>query len=163
MSTTGNRNNSWADFRPRLMKIANYWAKMPVLSPILIADSVMSGFYDKCKSEDCRDIRSILDIVLMAMERYTEYKKIQWLCTANLYFIVRSSSVTSAMNLKMKRKILSSLLNVMYALRRDTVVARNSCLILCQFELPADVVRSANKPCKLKDFILKHNHLISEI
>lgn len=82
--------------------------------------------------------RSIFDIVLMAMERYTETKKIQYSCTATLYFIVRS--ISSAMNLKMKRKILSCLLNVMYAHRLDTVVVRNSCLILCQFEHPADVV-----------------------
>ena len=84
--------------------------------------------------------RSIFDTVLMAMERYTETKKIQYSCTATLYFIVRSN-ISSAMNVKMKRKILSTLLNVMYAHRHDTVVVRNSCLILCQFELPKDVVR----------------------
>ena len=75
----------------------------------------------------------------MAMERYTETKKIQYSCTASLYFIVKLN-ISSAMNLKMKRKILSTLLNVMYAHRHDTVVVRNSCLILCQFELPHDVV-----------------------
>ena len=78
------------------------------------------------------------------MERYTEIKKIQYSCTATLYFIVRSA-ITSAMNLKMKRKILSTLLNVMYAHRQDTVVMRNSCLILCQFELPNDVVSKERK------------------
>ena len=76
----------------------------------------------------------------MAMERYTDTKKIQYSCTASLYFIVKLN-ISSAMNLKMKRKILSTLLNVMYAHRHDTVVVRNSCLILCQFELPHDVVR----------------------
>ena len=76
------------------------------------------------------------------MERYTETKKIQYSCTATLYFIVRSN-IGSDMNVKMKRKILSTLLNVMYAHRNDTVVVRNSCLILCQFELPNDVVSTA--------------------
>ena len=84
--------------------------------------------------------RSIFDVVLMAMERYTDTKKIQYSCTASLYFIVKLN-ISSAMNLKMKRKILSTLLNVMYAHRHDTVVVRNSCLILCQFELPHAVVR----------------------
>lgn len=103
-----------------------------------VLDSVLSGFYHKVRIEDCQDIWSIFDIVLMAMERYTENQQIQYSCTATLYFIVRS--LNKAMNLKMKRKILSCLLNVMYAHKTNTVVVRNSCLILCQFELPADVV-----------------------
>merc|ERR1712062_345072 len=84
----------------------------------------------------------------MAMERYTDTKKIQYSCTASLYFIVKLN-ISSAMNLKMKRKILSTLLNVMYAHRHDTVVVRNSCLILCQFELPHDVKFEYEKLVKI--------------
>ena len=37
--------------------------------------------------------RSIFDVVLMAMERYTDTKKIQYSCTASLYFIVKVGSL----------------------------------------------------------------------
>ena len=61
------------------------------------------------------------------------------------------------MNLKMKRKILSTLLNVMYAHRHDTVVVRNSCLILCQFELPHDVKFEYEKLVKILLFIISEH------
>ena len=75
----------------------------------------------------------------MAMERYTETKKIQFSCTAILYYIVLYN-INADMNLKVKRKVLSTLLNIMYAHRHDTVVVRNGCLTLSRFELPHDVV-----------------------
>ena len=75
----------------------------------------------------------------MAMERYTEMKKIQFSCTAILYYIVLYN-INGDMNLKVKRKVLSTLLNIMYAHRHDTVVVRNGCLTLSRFELPHDVV-----------------------
>ena len=75
----------------------------------------------------------------MAMERYTETKKIQFSCTAILYYIVLYN-INGDMNLKVKRKVLSTLLNIMYAHRHDTVVVRNGCLTLSRFELPHDVV-----------------------
>ena len=57
----------------------------------------------------------------------------------------------------MKRKILSTLLNVMYAHRHDTVVVRNSCLILCQFELPHDVKFEYEKLVKILLFIISEH------
>lgn len=125
-----------------------------------VLDSVLAGFYHKVRTEegqeDCQDIWSIFDVVLMAMERYTDTKKIQYSCTASLYFIVKLN-ISSAMNLKMKRKILSTLLNVMYAHRHDTVVVRNSCLILCQFELPHDVKFEYEKLVKILLFIISEH------
>jgi len=127
-----------------------------------VLDSVLAGLYHVVRTEegrgqeDCQDIWSIFDVVLMAMERYTETKKIQYSCTASLYFIVKLN-ISSAMNLKMKRKILSTLLNVMYAHRHDTVVVRNSCLILCQFELPHDVKFEYEKLVKILLFIISEH------
>lgn len=43
----------------------------------------------------------------------------------------------------MKRKILSTLLNGMFAHMSDAVMMRNGCLTLCQFSIPQDVVRKA--------------------
>jgi len=125
-----------------------------------VLDNVLAGFYHKVRTEegqeDCQDIWSIFDVVLMAMERYTDTKKIQYSCTASLYFIVKLN-ISSAMNLRMKQKILSTLLNVMYAHRHDTVVVRNSCLILCQFELPHDVKFEYEKLVKILLFIISEH------
>ena len=104
-----------------------------------VLETVLAGFYHRVRTEDYKDNKSILEIVLIAMERYTETKKIQFSCTATLYYIVLYN-INGGMNLKVKRKVLSTLLNIMYAHRHDTVVVRNGCLTLSRFELPHDVV-----------------------
>ena len=74
------------------------------------------------------------------MERYTDSKKIQMYCTTTLYYLVRCHLTQVAMNIRVKQKIISTLLNVMYAHRHDTTIVRNGCLTICQFQLPHDVV-----------------------
>ena len=74
------------------------------------------------------------------MERYTDSKKIQINCTSILYYLVRNSLNNGAENIRVKQKVISTLLNVMYAHRHDTVIVRNGCLTVCQFQLPHDVV-----------------------
>ncbi len=56
------------------------------------------------------------------------------------------SELRESINVKMKKKVLSTLLNGMFAHRGDAVMMRNGCLTLCQFSIPSDVVRSAAPP-----------------
>ena len=42
--------------------------------------------------------------------------------------------------MKVKRKILSTLLNGMLTHKEDPTMMRNGCLTLCQFQIPADVL-----------------------
>ena len=50
------------------------------------------------------------------------------------------SEVRDSINVKMKKKILATLLNGMFAHKSDPVMMRNGCLTLCQFAIPGDVV-----------------------
>lgn len=51
------------------------------------------------------------------------------------------SELRDSINVKMKKKILATLLNGMFAHKSDPVMMRNGCLTLCQFAIPNDVVR----------------------
>ena len=59
--------------------------------------------------------------------------------SASLYYVVKSE-LRDSINVKMKKKILATLLNGMFAHKSDPVMMRNGCLTLCQFAIPGDVV-----------------------
>ena len=59
--------------------------------------------------------------------------------SASLYYVVKSE-LRDSINVKMKKKILATLLNGMFAHKSDPVMMRNGCLTLCQFAIPSDVV-----------------------
>ena len=63
--------------------------------------------------------------------------------SASLYYVVKSE-LRDSINVKMKKKILSTLLNGMFAHKNDPVMMRNGCLTLCQFAIPSDVVSGRN-------------------
>ena len=75
--------------------------------------------------------------------------------SASLYYIVKNDDFKGQINLKMKKKILSTLLNGMFAHKSDSVMMRNGCLTLCQFTIPDDVVRSTYWPLTMR-FINLH-------
>ena len=76
--------------------------------------------------------------------------------------MVKSDKLKSDWNIKVKRRILKTLLDAMLCHRGDPTMMRNGCLILCQFQIPADVIfdyrrlvifnlkRNINKPKGLK-------------
>ena len=53
---------------------------------------------------------------------------------------MKSESLRKDWNVKVKRKILSTLLNGMLNHKEDPTMMRNGCLTLCQFQIPADVL-----------------------
>ena len=59
--------------------------------------------------------------------------------SASLYYVVKSE-LPGPINVKLKQKILSTLLNGMFAHKYDSVMMRNGCLTLCRFQIPQDVV-----------------------
>ena len=64
--------------------------------------------------------------------------------SASLYYVVKSE-LRDSINVKMKKKILATLLNGMFAHKSDPVMMRNGCLTLCQFAIPNDVVRGTER------------------
>ena len=69
-----------------------------------------------------------------------ENRHVQISGSAVLYYIVKSDSFRKQWNLKMKRKILSILLNSMVAHKEDITMMQNGCLIICLFRIPQDVL-----------------------
>ena len=73
-----------------------------------------------------------------------------------MYYVVKSDQVKRDWNIKVlkaiskmsnyiikiqvKRRILKTLLDAMLFHRGDPTMMRNGCLILCQFQIPADVI-----------------------
>ena len=90
--------------------------------------------------ETCVDLHQALDILLLAMERHSHEKHIQISGSASLYYVVKSESLKRDWNVKVKRKILTTLLNGMLTHREDPTMMRNGCLTLCQFQIPQDVL-----------------------
>ena len=74
------------------------------------------------------------------MESHLHEKHIQISGSASLYYVVKSDKLKREWNIKVKRRILKTLLDAMLCHRGDPTMMRNGCLILCQFAIPADVI-----------------------
>ena len=67
------------------------------------------------------------------------FQKIQQAGSACLYYVVKEEP-RDRINVKVKQKILATLLNAMFGHKDDPDMMRNGCLTLCQFDIPNDVV-----------------------
>ena len=72
--------------------------------------------------------------------RYVDEKHIQISGSASLYYLVMTEKLRKDWNLKMKRKILLTLLTGMLAHKDDPTLLRNGCLIISLFRVPADIL-----------------------
>lgn len=125
-----------------------------------VLESVLIAISEKIRVDDIKNHKNtmaMLDITLLAMERYADIKKFQMYCTITLYYLVRGL-LNDYINIRVKQKIISTLLNVMYGHRHDTTIVRNGCLTICQFQLPHDVKFEYEKLVKILLFIVsEHN------
>ena len=116
-----------------------------------IMESVLNTLYSIFRVENCRNYKSALDVILMAMDRHPAEKVIQISGSASMYYVVRSN-ILDKINVKVKRKILSTVLNGMLAHKDDPIMMRNGCLTLCNFQIPQDFV---SIPLYFQHFIFK--------
>ncbi|XP_023946374.2 protein zer-1 homolog [Bicyclus anynana] len=80
-----------------------------------------------------------LYVVLNAMEQHVSEKHIQISGSAILFYIVKGKEKTR-IGVKLKKRIITALLNGMEAHLGDDTLMRNGCLTLCQFKIPVDVL-----------------------
>ncbi len=90
------------------------------------------------------------------MDRHPREKVIQISGSASLYYVMKSE-VRSSVNVRMKRKVLATLLNGMFVHRGDPVMMRNGCLTLCQFAIPQDVVFDYRRVVKILLYIVSEH------
>lgn len=105
-----------------------------------VLENILNDLFHVFRFDNCQNIREALDVLLMAMERHIDQKHIQISGSASLYYVAKSETVKRDLNLRVKRKILSTLLNGMLTHRADPTMMRNGCLTLCQFQIPQDVL-----------------------
>jgi len=107
------------------------------LSRPSVMESILNNLYNFFRYEKCHNYRGAIDIILMAMDRYPAEKVIQISGSACICYVV-NTDVLERINVKVKRKIFSTLLNGMLAHSDDPVMMRNGCLALSQFRYAGD-------------------------
>ena len=86
-----------------------------------------------------KDFQPHLDLVLLVMNRYPEEKKIQFAGSACLFYIVKGDQEEvekrlNSINIKMKEKIIGTIVNAMFCHKEEDNMLRNGLLTLGQFE-----------------------------
>ena len=105
-----------------------------------LQDGVTDAYEFLFRYDTCVDLHQALDILLLAMERHRHERHIQICGSASLYYVVKSGRLRRDWNVKVKQRILTTLLNGMLTHREDPTVMRNGCLTLYQFQIPQDVL-----------------------
>ncbi|KAG5869508.1 hypothetical protein JTB14_008059 [Gonioctena quinquepunctata] len=101
---------------------------------------VMNELFHLFRFENIENVGQALNIVLEAMSRHLHERHIQISGSATLFYIVKGTGRELHDDVKVKRKIITTLLNGMSVHRRDDTMMRNGCLTLCQFKIPVDVL-----------------------
>eukprot|EP00095_Tigriopus_kingsejongensis_P005858 snap_masked-scaffold38_size502422-processed-gene-0.10 protein:Tk05858 transcript:snap_masked-scaffold38_size502422-processed-gene-0.10-mRNA-1 annotation:"zer-1-like protein" len=123
----------------------------------VVLENVLNDLFHIFRYEICSNLKAALDIILLAMDRHPGEKVIQISGSASLYYVVKLE-LKQNINVKMKKKILSTLLNGMFAHKNDSVMMRNGCLTLCQFSMPQDVIFDYERLVRILLYIVaEHN------
>ncbi|KAJ8959490.1 hypothetical protein NQ318_022187 [Aromia moschata] len=101
---------------------------------------VMNELFHLFRFENCEHVGQALNIVLEAMSRHLHERHIQISGSATLFYIVKGTGRELHDDVKVKRKIITTLLNGMNVHKNDDTMMRNGCLTLCQFKIPVDVL-----------------------
>lgn len=101
---------------------------------------VLNELFHLFRYESCAHVGQALNIVLEAMNRHLTERHIQISGSATLFYIVKGSGAELHDVIRVKRRIITALLNGMSEYRYDDTMMRNGCLTLCQFKIPWDVI-----------------------
>jgi len=105
-----------------------------------VLHNVLNDLFVVLRYKTWNNLKQALDICLLAMDRYVDEKHIQISGSASLYYLVKTERLRKDWNLKMKRKVLSTLMTAMLAHKDDPTLLRNGCLIICLFRVPTDIL-----------------------
>ncbi|XP_053624950.1 protein zer-1 homolog [Plodia interpunctella] len=106
--------------------------------PIMLA-RVLNDLYYLFRYENNAYVGRALSVVLDAMDQHVLEKHIQISGSATLFYIVKGKE-KNRIGIKLKRRIITALLDGMEAHLGDDTMMRNGCLTLCQFKIPTDVL-----------------------
>ncbi|CAH1997122.1 unnamed protein product [Acanthoscelides obtectus] len=101
---------------------------------------VMNELFHMFRFENVVHVGQALNIVLEAMGRHLDERHIQISGSATLFYVVKGTGRELHDDMKVKRRIITALLNGMTVHKNDDTMMRNGCLTLCQFKIPMDVL-----------------------
>ncbi|XP_022908305.1 protein zer-1 homolog isoform X2 [Onthophagus taurus] len=115
-------------------------AAMAYMDRHVILQKVLNDIFHLFRFGSCKYYGQALNVILTAMNKHLTEKHIQISGSASLFHIVKSAGKELHGILRLKRKVITALLNGMSVHRNDDTMMRNGCLVLCQFKVPLDVV-----------------------
>ncbi|CAK1554945.1 unnamed protein product [Leptosia nina] len=122
-----------------------------------IMTRVLNDLYHLFRDERVTNIQLALGVVLKAMETYLRVVHIQISGSAILFYIVKSDK-RALFGLRLKRRIITILLNAMEAHIRNETLIRNASLTLCQFKMPVDVLYEYERIVQLLLIVSETRH-----
>lgn len=106
-----------------------------------------------------KSFKTSLDLILLSMDIHPGERVIQRAGSACLYYVVKEEP-KERINVKVKQKILATLLNAMFGHKDDPDMMRNGCLTLCQFDIPHDVIFDYERLVEILLYIVSaHNEV----
>ncbi|XP_049884638.1 protein zer-1 homolog [Pectinophora gossypiella] len=106
--------------------------------PVMLT-RVLNDLYYLFRYENNAYVGRALSVVLDAMDQHVSEKHIQISGSATLFYIVKGRE-KARIGIKLKRRIITALLDGMEAHLGDDTMMRNGCLTICQFKIPTDVL-----------------------
>ncbi|XP_026731046.1 protein zer-1 homolog [Trichoplusia ni] len=100
---------------------------------------VLNDLYYLFRYENNAYVGRALRVVLDAMDQHVSEKHIQISGSATLFYIVKGKE-RDRIGVKLKKRIITALLDGMEAHLGDDTMMRNGCLTLCQLKIPNDVL-----------------------
>lgn len=120
-----------------------------------LLQKVLNDLYHVFRYENCQRMDQALCTVLEAMEKHLSEKHIQISGSATLFYIVKTKDKCHLVG-QMKKRIIGTLLAGMSAHKDEETMMRNSCLALCQFRIPHDVMSNYEPLVKVLLHSAKH-------
>ncbi|XP_037299962.1 protein zer-1 homolog isoform X2 [Manduca sexta] len=115
--------------------------------PVMLT-RVLNDLYYLFRYENNSYVGRALSVVLDAMDQHVSEKHIQISGSATLFYIVKGKE-KDRIGMKLKRRIITALLDGMAAHLGDDTMMRNGCLTLCQFKIPTDVLFEYERVVKI--------------
>jgi len=108
----------------------------------MILENVLDDLMMMIRQETCKNLEEVVDITVLSMERYCKEKKVQRYASAILYYLLPllTQNKHLVFNVSVKQRMMGVLLDTMVEHKEDSILMRNGCMVLWQFQVPQDLL-----------------------
>jgi len=125
----------------------------------MILENVLDDLMMMIRQENCKKLEEVVDITVLVMERYCKEKKVQRYASAILYYLLPLliQNKSKDFNISVKRRMMGVLLDTMMEHKKDTLLMRNGCMVLWQFQVPQDLLCLYERVVEILLYIGEHH------